>query len=273
MAFHLNKKFFLTVVAILFGMALLFTQESKAVDCPELTGYIGQLPPFNYQDKTGEIHGIAVDALLIISERAGCPILKKKLEFIPFPRAVHDVQYTPSKLVFALAMTPERRDKYQWVGPFDSVSSGLIAKKSRKIRIKSIKDLSKYVVGTIRNSAPADFLHNTLGKGCGQIVSLPTNRQQFEMLELERVDLITQSSIAAPRILAELGMDSDEYEMVYVLRNIQLYYAFSKDVDPVLIKRFNEELVNLKKTSKSGSSEYDSIVKRYVGVGEMSIVE
>ena len=57
-----------------------------------------------------------------------------------------------------------------------------------------------------------------------------------------------------------MGLNTDEHEMVYVLKKLELYMAFGQAMDPILIQRLNDELQKLKKKRSDGSSEYLDIV-------------
>lgn len=244
---------------------LVFAPAGRADQGFAISGYAGDLYPFNYKEH-GKYKGIAVDILELLAKRTGHPL--DEITAIAWARAVEDVQSgAPGMVVFSLVRTEERESHYAWVGPIGTLRLGLVAHKGRGITVHTPHDLNSYHIGVIRNSAPVSLLKEVLGPDTTAIKPLLSNEIQFRMLEAGRVDLITQSSSAAPRIMRSMGMEPADYEMVYVLRNLDLYLAFSPKTPPEAIEAFQKELDAIRKPATDGACEYDEIVSHHLGGG------
>ena len=65
-------------------------------------------------------------------------------------------------------------------------------------------------------------------------------------------------------IINKSGFNTNDYEVVYVMKKGDSYYAFHKDIDDSVINRFQEALNKLKqKPDEKHGSEFDKIIKRY----------
>jgi polar amino acid transport system substrate-binding protein len=71
-------------------------------------------PPFNYEEG-GAPRGLGTEVLQAIAADAG---LELHIVFLPWQRALREVEQKPDTLIFTLARTPERETRYEWIGPF-----------------------------------------------------------------------------------------------------------------------------------------------------------
>lgn len=248
--------------------------EAEEVGCDRpFKAYSGDLQPFNYVNDAGVFDGMAVELLRRMSSRVGCPVKPRMIRSISWARALDDVASGQGDLVFSLVRTPEREHRYRWVGPLGQLRLGLVARKSDSLRIRARTDLLSRRIGVIRDSAPASLLEDMFGIDPPNMVELVDNEQQFRMLEEGRVDIVTQSAASAPRIAESMGLTPGDYEMVYVLSEYPLYYAFSPETDPALVERMQKALTAMKIPGEDGISEYERIRKQYMTEGGMALAE
>lgn len=226
--------------------------------------YASNNPPFNYQDDKGDVQGIAVDILKTLMERTYKPVHQGDISIINWARAVEYTWTTDNKVLLSPARTPKREDMFAWVGPLHSFKLGLIARKDSMIRIESPEDVKKYKIGVIRESAPAQILQRQFGVPLTDMTELAKDEQLFLMLDRGRVDLIPRGVMSASFWLERLGKNPDDYEMVYVLKELDLYMGFSPSADPELIHRLNLEFMRMKEDRPDGTNEYYDIIHRHV---------
>lgn len=241
--------------------------------CPALIAYTGELPPFNYFNENKKLVGITIDVLKTISERAGCPVTEEQIQIISWPRAVQDVEDDAGKMIFSLGRTDSREIHYQWVGPVGTLRLGLIARKDNHIIVRRPHDLQGKRIGVIRNSAPVSLLNTMLGTQSGSLNEMVTNEQQFHMLEAGRVDMISVSAAAVPTLATNMHLDPKDYEMVCVLKELELYIALSPKAPVELVVSLQRELDRLKEPGTDGVSEYDDIVSHYLVNGETPLAD
>lgn len=162
---------------------------------------------------------------------------------------------------------------FKWVGPVAELKLGLVARKDSCISVEKVEDLQQYSIGVVRNSAPAHLLMNDYGLTADQLEYLKGDVLQFRMLEAGRVDLITQADTATPNWLKQLGMVQSEYEMVHVLKRLQLYLVFNKQTDDKLIDGLQSALARMKLKDSDGLSRHDRILGKYFVDGPLFIKE
>lgn len=249
-------------------LCFLSPQSSFAGD---LTVYIGRVPPFTYLDETGIARGAAVDVVLELMSEIGEPIERKNIKHLSWARAVEDTETIPGTMLFCMARTPQREDKFKWVGPIAELNLGLVAEKTRNIVIRKKVDVQKYQLGVIRNSAPLQILESTYEIPPSKLTLLPTDELQFKMLKERRVDLITQADTAAPTFIKKLGLDSKDFEMVHVMKHLKLFVAFNKQTDDSLIQNLQNALAKMKQPNSGGKSRYAEIMAHHFTHGFLDV--
>lgn len=244
--------------------------DVHADDSLALTAYTGELYPYNYVAKDGKLVGIFVDIIRELAQRTGLRL--DEIRQISWARSLLDVQEGgPGRVIFSVGRTEKRESQYAWVGPVGSLRLGLVARKDAQISVDHPCELVQYRLGVIRNSAPVSLLEGVIGKDSKAVKLLSSNEMQFRMLREGRVDMITQSASAAPRIMRIMGLEPDEYEMVYVLKQLELYLAFSRSTPPAVIERLQQEMDRLREPGPDGTSEYERIVSHHLGGGPVAL--
>jgi polar amino acid transport system substrate-binding protein len=221
------------------------------------------LPPFNYFEN-GDIVGISADVVRTIFDQVDYPMEGGDIQLYPWARAYHEVQVKSGTALFSTARTDEREGLFQWVGPLIEVTLGVVAKKDRHIKIDSADDLSAYRIGTVRESAPEQLLLKR-GVKIDNLDRLILPEPNIKKLETGRIDLFVFNLQVVQYLMAKLGIDVNEYETVYTLKQVGLYVAFHIDTDPELVKRLQKALDQLKHPGADGISQYDIIIEKYLG--------
>jgi len=245
-------------------LLLFFVLTASTAAAQPFQVYASNNPPFNYQGADGNVQGIAVDVLKTIMERIDIPVDLSHISIINWPRAVYTTTSTPNHILLSPARTPQREDSFAWVGPLHSFRLGLFARKDMNIVINETNDLQKIHIGVIRDSAPSQILVDQFGVDPKDMTDLSTDNQLFLMLQRRRVDAIPRAEMSAAFWMGRLGLKPENYEMVYVLKEIDLYIALSPMTDPKLIRHLNNELIHLKTLRPDGSSQYTDIVNHHL---------
>ena len=224
---------------------------------------IEENPPYNFWVDE-KIQGIAVDILSAITKGTEYQVTADEIEMIPWARGYKIVQTTPGTCLFSMGRTEEREKQFKWVGPFIELSIGLIAKKSNHITINSIEDLPAYRIGTIRDGAPEQLLV-AAGYPANKVERVTKPEQNIKKLARNRIDLLAFNTDSTRYTMTHMGLNPDDYETVFSLKNIWLYYAFNKETDDTIIKELNRSLDQLEKADANGNCPYDNILSVYLG--------
>ena len=225
-----------------------------------------ELPPFNFQ-KHGNIMGICTDILLRIMEKSGMPVNRGDIELVPWARGYRTVLEEPGTMLFSMARTPERENLFRWVGPVTAFHTALIAPKNKHILIKSFEDMKKYSIGVIRDSAPEQMLIKG-GIDPEKLDRIARADLNIRKLTEGRIELMAFNFQTACYMMKEMGLNPNDYEVVYELKKVELYFAFHKDTDEKFIADLNQALEEMKKPGAEGKSEWNTISENYVGAGQ-----
>ena len=210
-------------------------------------------PPYNFQEE-GELKGVAVELLQEIWKEMGVP--EQNIKLVPWARGYTVLQNKKNTVLFSTTRSKEREYLFKWVGPIKSNIIGLVAKKSKGIKIVSENDILKYKIGTVR----ADVSESLL-EGFGYKVESKHRATQYlhsiKMLNSNRVDLIANSFDVIMHIIKDQGLNPNDYESVWTLSDASEYYAFHVDTPDGLITDFQKALDKLEGTRMELLKKYD----------------
>ncbi len=221
-------KFFLLFLFILFN------NHSQAQDVTVVTEDIA---PYQFINDQGQLDGYCfevIDALLSHVKQS------PKINVMTWARAYDIALRHPNTLIFSIARTKEREQKFHWIGKL--LEEHLYVwgmKKNFSEPIDNIKQLSQYNVATTRSSYAEPFLR----KNNFHNLHLSTKEDQIlYMLYNQRVDLIVGTKSAVKARVNKLHLDFDA--MTPVLRipelDSSLNVAMSKNSDQQTIALFQQ---------------------------------
>ncbi len=249
------KKIAYQLLLLFLFPGLLFAQPSFQVMTEEL-------PPFNFT-KEGEIVGISTEIVQAVSQQVGLSMEQGKIHMYPWTRAYHEVQHTPDTVLFSMARTAERENLFRWVGPVSDVIIGVIAKKKRGIQISKVEDFSQYRIGTVRDGAPEQLLVKA-GVDIEQLDRLAFPEMNIKKLQTDRIDLFVFNVQTTQYLMLTLGMNPEDYETVFLLKNMDLYIGLHKDTNMTLVTELQAALDKMKRPGVDGVSDFDRIVRKYL---------
>jgi len=228
------------MISVLFAGAHSFGNEVLAKD---LTYYTEEYPPHNYTEN-GKLKGAAVEVLVMMWKEMGLKNTVADIKTVPWARGMKLIQTEPGVVLFGMGYSKERAKIIQWVGPYYTHTLGLIAKKSRAIKIRTVEEAQEYIVGAVREDMGHQFL---VGKGFhpGMVALLNSQRSLFLSLDAGRLDLASSMDSVAFKNIDDLGLDSSEYEIVLNIQTFQSGFGFSKRVDKSVILQFQNTLDRL----------------------------
>jgi polar amino acid transport system substrate-binding protein len=229
------KKLFV-LVAIVF---LLSVQPGLSA---ELTILTENLPPLNYVEN-GVLVGPSVDIVKEIQRRVGS---QEPIQVYPWARAYKMALEDENVILFSMTYTKLRYDKFKWIGPVAKKRDILVAKKGSGIKINSLEDAKKVNrIGTLRDDTRERLLKSL---GFTNLEPVSDEQMNAKKLVIGRIDLWTYK-IPGLRTVCELaGVDYNEMEEVYNLREINVDIAFSKKTSDAIVEKwrnaFNEMLAD-----------------------------
>jgi len=250
-------------ITLTFLLLLITAIHSDQAKAGKIQFMIEENPPYNFS-KNGEMKGIAVDLLAAITKGSEHQVTAGDIEMLPWARGYRIVQTTPDTCLFSMGRTRQREDQFKWVGPIAELTIGLVAKKEKHITINSIQDLAPYRIGTIRDGAPEQLLIKA-GYAANKVERVTKPDQNIQKLARDRIDLLAFNTDSTRYTMIRMGLNPDDYETVFSLKKIMLYYAFNIDTDDTIINKLNRSLDQLEKIDANGNCPFDNIISAYLG--------
>lgn len=217
---------------LLIMMVLVFLISVNPVLSQELTILTENMPPLNYLENNVLV-GPSVETVREIQRRVGS---HEPIQVYPWARAYKMSLEQENVVLFGMTHTEERHDQFKWIGPLATKRDILVARKGSGIKIDSLEDAKKVKsIGTLR-----DDTRERLLKSLGFTNLEPVSDEQLnaKKLVLGRIDLWTYK-IPGLRTVCELaGVDYNEVEEVYHLREITLDIAFSKKTSDSIVQKW-----------------------------------
>ena len=247
---------------LIYLILLLAVVNSAGAEATKIHFMIEENPPYNFWENR-QIQGLAVDLLEAMTSESVYPVKATDIELLPWARGYKIVQTTPDTCLFSMGRTAHREEQFKWVGPITELTVGLVAAKNKNIRIKSFAELESYRIGTIRDGAPEQLLI-TAGFPVNRLERVTKPEQNIKKLIRNRIDMLAFNADSTWYTMKHMGLNPDDYEMVYPLKTIKLYYAFNKETNDKLIESLNQSLKQLKKANSYGNSLYHDILSPYL---------
>ncbi|MDP2715217.1 ABC transporter substrate-binding protein [Rheinheimera sp.] len=184
-------------------------------------------------DKHGNLYGMSTQLVKAIQQQVGD---NTTIEIFPWARAYAIAVSSANVAVYDTIRTADRENKFKWVGPIKIYAVNLYAKRDVVADNASLADLlQNHVVCETRNTS---IVNELLSLGFVIEQNLILSRQSgdcYNMLKLGRADLIAMHGDVTAKRMAELRDAGLDLQAVYPLQNIEMYLAFSRQVDDAVI--------------------------------------
>ena len=227
-----------------------------------LTYFTESYPPYNYRENH-QLTGIAVDLLDAAIAKSEPGFDRTQIQLVPWARGYKLTRVGKDTVLFSTTRTAYREQVFDWVGPIAATRVVLFAAKSRKLKISQLSDLNQYSIGVIRDDIGEQSLL-AIGVNTSQIRRAHDATSLAQMLERNRIDLWAYDEVVGRWLLKNGGLNTDEFEVVYALKENQLYYAFSRDSDPLLRQQLQQGIDQVKSNVQAnGFTEYENIISKY----------
>jgi polar amino acid transport system substrate-binding protein len=140
----------------------------------------GNQPPFNAVSRDGELIGLEVDLARMLAEAMNVNLT---LMSMPFPDLLPALEAGKVDLVLSgLAITPERAQRFAWVGPYVLSGKSVLTDSSRLVEMKSPRDLDKtdLTLVSLANSTSYDYAKRVAPKA--KLVTTPAYEDAVRMI-------------------------------------------------------------------------------------------
>lgn len=224
--------------------SLLFSAPLRLVTAEE--------PPNNFSED-GQIKGIAVDVVNAMVKESG---LEVSHHIYPWKRSYEMLKNETNIGVYSTTRTPERENKFQWVGPLVGKTFGLFQHKQARFSAKSIDTVkSSYLVLSQLASWQHDYLLSNQFKN---ISTHQSHEKMAHLMKHHRGDYWFVGDLDMIVATRENNISPSLFKLAYPIREGANYIAFSKDVPQNTIQQLQDALKKIKT-----SGQMDEIAKKW----------
>ncbi|WP_286829938.1 MULTISPECIES: substrate-binding periplasmic protein [Kordiimonas] len=218
------------------------------------------LPPYSFRDGP-EIRGISVDILVEMFARADMPYRRRDIAIVPWARGYAQAQARPNTVLFSTVRTPEREKHFLWVGPIAATQTVIWARREDNITIDNPSDLNRYHIGVSQDTVGHEWLKEK-GVSPGSMTSIVHENRGALLLSRGRIHLWVADATMARWEIRKQKLAASKFEIVHVLLEDSLYYAFHPESDNQVIHDLQAALDSMK-----ADGTYSGIMSRYLHAG------
>jgi polar amino acid transport system substrate-binding protein len=197
------------------------------------------LPPMNYV-LDGVLTGPSVEMVKEIQRRIGST---EEIKVYPWARAYQIALEEENVVLFGVTHTPNRANKFKWVGPLAVKRDILIAKKGSNLIINSLADAKKVRrIGVLRDDTKEEFLEM---HGFTNLEPVSDERKNAQKLMLGRIDLWVFKQPGLKTVCDLAGVDDSDMEEVFHLRETKLDIAFSLKTPDAIVEQWRAAFADM----------------------------
>lgn len=236
-----------------FAILLTGVLSSGTLAAQTLSVYFDNSEPLQFVSADSKPAGFVVDVVREIQRRTHN---RDMLQPVPLARGLNRLGSSPNTLLFLVARTAYRENRYKWIGPIFESSDALCVKADSKLTITDLEDAQK--IGTIRVYR-GDVSDQTLtALGFTNLDRANSNVSNVKKLMAGRIALFVCSPTNLKAIAEQAGCQQDDFKLVYEFMHTQLYIAASPSTDATEVKKWNHALVQMKR-----DRTFEKILKRH----------
>lgn len=216
-----------------------------------------------YLDDAGELRGkehggrraFNLELVREMMQDLGHP---KRIEELPFKRALLRLETNPGYALFNVNRTEKREKKMKWVGPLQSTVSYLYENADRPTGIKTVDDAKAVEsICVLRGNAHHRYLERL---GFENIYPANSYASCINMLAMGRVSITPLSNLSQLVLDPQRAVTTTLQKTTVKLMESEGYLAFSKETPDETIRAWQRALDKLK-----ASGRYEQLKDLYLG--------
>ncbi len=158
------------------------------------------------------------------------------MHVVPWPRVIHSLETEKNVVGFSMTRTPEREDRYHWIGLIRPISFKLWTLAERADEMpRTLEEATHLRVSAIRGDVVENYL---ISKGFDNRVYLSESANAITMLRRGRIDVMPYIESGMASYLARKNEPLGTLVPVIDLEEISTghYIVMSKQSDPELVQ-------------------------------------
>jgi len=175
--------------------------------------------------QNGRVAGPATDVVEATLKRAG--LTDYRIDLYPWARAQDLALREPFVLIYPIARTPERENRFRWVGEIKRSRYYLYALQGRNdIHVAQLDDARNWSIGVVRDDVRQQAL---VKRGFTRLAVSAQPLENFRKLFHRQIDLVVLTENEARSLCAETRPDCTGLARLLPLEDVavELYMAYS----------------------------------------------
>lgn len=206
-----------------------------------------EFAPYQFYEGEGEnivLKGISIEIIKEIQKKIGN---NDEIKVLPWSRSLKLLAKNKNSALFSTARTPEREDKYKWVGPLAKLEMVFFKKVGTTVNFTSLDEAKKVPkIGVTKNVATHEILTN-MGFENLDVMKSGNDDKNLKRLVKGRIDTWPTAYYSGIYNARKQGV----LDMIETIPNVtimsgHLYIAFNKDTDAHIIHQWQSALDQLK---------------------------
>jgi len=229
----MNKAILILLMA---ALALLVSCARKETPLTILTE---DYPPLSYLEN-GVVTGYGADVVAAIQKELKTDY---QPQLVSWDEAYQRAQNEANVVLFTMEKTPEREDKFHFIGPLGESVSSFYALADSKIELPDLE--AAKLIGSIATTTEWFTEQFLKQKGFANLASDPDPLKAIRLLVEKKSDLSVFTDITYPRLAQQAGIDPALLKPVLELMRSQYYIAISKQTDAKIVQQWQEAFAKL----------------------------
>lgn len=199
-----------------------------------------QYPPITFM-KDGQPAGFVTDMVREITKRLD---MDERVRLTTWENAYNMALLHPDVVLFSAERTPQREDKFHWVGPVGRNTAILYARRGADIDIPDLEAARQVeTIGTTTDWFTEQYLEK---EGFDNLVSSPDPADNVHKLMEGEVQLSIFTDITVGEIAREAGYSMADLEPVLPVTSTDFYIALSRDTSRDIVDAWQKTLDQMK---------------------------
>lgn len=240
------------ILLIFLGSSLLLQAQSVSAK-DEFIVVTELFDRFQYIDQNDELTGYSV---AVVNELIALAGDQQQIEIYPWTVAFKKALDQKNTMIFSIARTIDREDKFIWVGRlFHEPIYFWTLKKLNIPEVSNFEDLKSYTIAVVKDANSHDYLLRNDFPNIYVMASTFSNNDsltRMKMLNGHRADMVIASEPDVVNAIKHIGLGRDALQKVYHdgHLNNDLYIAFNKESDVTLVSKYQKAFKSLEDSGR-----------------------
>lgn len=247
---------------------LLFATLFMAATAPvwaeaEIEAVTEEMAPYNMTEDGG-VTGFSTEIVRAVMKEAGMEV---PIQVMPWARAYDRALSVPNVLIYSIARTPEREQRFQWIGPIAPTNWYLYSLAERPVHLDSLQQAHGHQIATVNMDVGQQYL---LAHGFKPGVELQSSNRyehNYRMLKVEHVELWISNELNANYLMRKNGDDPAKalvrsLPLPALSSPVGLNMAFSNGTPAPTVARFQAALARVRE-----NGTYEAVMRKWLAPG------